>query len=118
MINQKTAAEAIESLRVSMLPDKFVNAYSIPDEYASLPRLRGLATVDMVLKYGGSGKGFRLADDVTILPEITMKLVVDGFTAPLTAGNFIDLVDKKFYDGMKVKKQTFSVHLQSTYVYL
>lgn len=30
--------------------------------------------------------------------------VVDGFNAPVTAGNFIDLVSRKFYDGLTVQR--------------
>ena len=33
-----------------------------------------------------------------------LLMVVDGYNAPLTAGNFVDLVDKKFYDGMEVQR--------------
>ena len=33
-----------------------------------------------------------------------LRMVADGFNAPVTAGNFIDLVDKKFYDNMEVQR--------------
>lgn len=33
-----------------------------------------------------------------------LRMVVDGYNAPLTAGNFVDLVDKKFYDGMDIQR--------------
>ena len=33
-----------------------------------------------------------------------LRIVVDGYNAPLTAGNFVDLVDKKFYDGMDIQR--------------
>lgn len=49
---------------------------------ANLPRLAGKATVEMVVK----GK--------TIIVE------VDGDKAPVTAGNFVDLVQRGFYDGL------------------
>lgn len=47
-----------------------------------LPRLQGKATVVMTVK--GS--------------SITMEL--DGTNAPITAGNFVDLVNRKVYDGL------------------
>lgn len=47
-----------------------------------LPRLNGKATVEMVVK--GSA--------------ITVE--VDGTNAPITAGNFVDLVQRKVYDGL------------------
>jgi peptidylprolyl isomerase len=56
--------------------------YEVPAEYANLPQLLGRATVEM-----STNKG-----DLTI--------VVDGYSAPVNAGNFIDLVDRGFYDGL------------------
>ncbi len=50
--------------------------------YANLPRLKGKATVEMTLD---SGK---------------VIIEVDGDSAPITAGNFIDLVRRGFYDGL------------------
>ncbi|MGI0495332.1 peptidylprolyl isomerase [Alkalinema pantanalense CENA528] len=50
--------------------------------FPNLPRLEGKATVVMTVK--GS--------------PITIE--VDGTNAPITAGNFVDLVDKKVYDGL------------------
>jgi peptidylprolyl isomerase len=56
--------------------------YAIPSEFDALPRLLGRATVKI-----STSKG-----DLTA--------VVDGFNAPLTAGAFVDLVQKGFYDGL------------------
>ena len=56
--------------------------FEVPDEYANLPQLKGRATVEMKTNKG----------DLT--------LVVDGYNAPVTAGNFVDLVEKGFYDGL------------------
>jgi peptidylprolyl isomerase len=56
--------------------------YAIPSEYDPLPRLLGRATVKISTTKG----------DLTA--------VVDGFNAPLTAGAFVDLVQKGFYDGL------------------
>jgi peptidylprolyl isomerase len=30
-----------------------------------------------------------------------LTIVVDGYNAPITAGNFVDLVQRKFYDGLE-----------------
>ncbi|QZZ22239.1 peptidylprolyl isomerase [Leptothermofonsia sichuanensis E412] len=49
---------------------------------ANLPRLEGPATVALVVK------------GQTIVMEL------DGTTAPITAGNFVDLVQRGFYDGL------------------
>ncbi|QEY32561.1 peptidylprolyl isomerase [Synechococcus sp. RSCCF101] len=54
----------------------------IPPEFDALPRLVGRATVSI-----STNKGELLA-------------VVDGYNAPLTAGAFVDLVRRGFYDGL------------------
>lgn len=41
-----------------------------------------------------------------------VKLTVDGYAAPLTGGNFIDLVQRKWYDGMKVVSGQRGFYLQ------
>jgi peptidylprolyl isomerase len=56
--------------------------FAIPSEYDALPRLLGRATVRLSTTKG---------DLIT---------VVDGFNAPLTAGAFVDLVQRGFYDGL------------------
>jgi peptidylprolyl isomerase len=56
--------------------------FAIPAEYDDLPRLLGRATVLLSTTKG---------DLIT---------VVDGFNAPLTAGAFVDLVQRGFYDGL------------------
>ncbi len=54
----------------------------IPAAYANLPYLAGYATVDLETSVG------------------TFSLLLDGYNAPLTAGNFVDLVQRHFYDGL------------------
>lgn len=66
----------LEELMVSGYP------FEVPAEYDNLPQLKGRATVKFVTTQG----------DVTV--------VADGYSAPVTAGNFVDLVNKKFYDGL------------------
>lgn len=36
--------------------------------------------------------------------DVTLTLVLDGYNAPVSAGQFLDLVTKKFYDGMEVQR--------------
>ncbi|MDX1978347.1 MAG: peptidylprolyl isomerase [Pseudanabaenaceae cyanobacterium bins.68] len=54
----------------------------LPKTVQQYPKLRGIATVEMQLSGG------------------TVLLEVNGECAPVTAGNFIDLVKKGFYDGL------------------
>ena len=67
---------AAEALLVGDFP------FAIPSEYDALPRLLGRATVTLRTTKG----------DLTA--------VADGYNAPLTAGAFIDLVQRGFYDGL------------------
>lgn len=66
----------LEELMVEGFP------FEVPAEYDALPQLKGRATVEFKTTQG----------DITV--------VADGYSAPVTAGNFIDLVNKKFYDGL------------------
>lgn len=67
----------LEELMVTEFP------YEVPDEFANLPQLKGRATVEITTNKG------------------TMTMVADGYSAPVTAGNFIDLVERGFYDGLE-----------------
>jgi peptidyl-prolyl cis-trans isomerase B (cyclophilin B) len=55
---------------------------ALAGQFPGLPRLQGKATIVMTIKGA----------------PITIE--VDGTNAPITAGNFVDLVDKKVYDGL------------------
>jgi peptidyl-prolyl cis-trans isomerase B (cyclophilin B) len=69
-----------ESISLSPTPAPAVQTMS--SQFNNLPRLEGKATVVMAVK--GS--------------PITIEL--DGTNAPITAGNFVDLVQKGVYDGL------------------
>ncbi|MEM8779186.1 MAG: peptidylprolyl isomerase [Cyanobacteria bacterium P01_G01_bin.49] len=56
--------------------------FEVPEEYADLPQLKGRATVKIETTKG----------DLT--------LVLDGYSAPVNAGNFVDLVKRGFYDDL------------------
>ena len=34
----------------------------------------------------------------------TLKIVVDGYNAPVTGGNFVDLVQRGFYNNMEIQR--------------
>ena len=56
--------------------------YEVPEEFANLPQLLGRATIEMETNKGN------------------LTVVVDGYNAPINAGNFVDLVNRGFYDGL------------------
>merc|ERR1719401_1049533 len=69
------------------------------------PRLNGRATVEF--KFGkpeGVKKGKKFSLDGDAIEEATLKLVVDGYSNPISAGNFIEIVNKGIYNGMKVER--------------
>ncbi|XP_051140516.1 peptidyl-prolyl cis-trans isomerase CYP38, chloroplastic [Andrographis paniculata] len=68
--------------------------YEVPEEYKNLPLLKGRATVDMKVK----------VKDNPNLEECVFRIVLDGYNAPVTAGNFVDLVQRHFYDGMEIQR--------------
>ncbi len=55
--------------------------------YSGRPRLQGKAAVEMIVQTAQAGL-------------ITLTLELDGEAAPLTAGNFADLVQRGFYNGL------------------
>lgn len=66
----------IEEMMVTGFP------FEVPAEYSNLPQLKGRATIQFTTTKGD------------------LVAVVDGYNAPITAGNFVDLVQRGFYDGM------------------
>ncbi|MBW4440042.1 MAG: peptidylprolyl isomerase [Plectolyngbya sp. WJT66-NPBG17] len=78
----------LEATMVSKFP------YEVPEEYSNLPQLKGRATIAAKTSKG----------DLTI--------VVDGFSAPVTAGNFVDLVQRGFYNGLPFTRAEDSYVLQ------
>jgi len=66
----------IEELMVVGFP------FEVPAEYSNLPQLKGRAKVSLETTQG------------------TLTLVIDGYNAPVNAGNFVDLVNRGFYDGL------------------
>ena len=64
-------------------PTSTTSPSSTSNQFPGLPRLNGKATVLMTVKGN---------------KQITIEL--DGTNAPISAGNFVDLVQRKFYDGL------------------
>ncbi len=78
----------LEELMVEKFP------FEVPQEYSNLPQLKGRATIAVETEQGN------------------MTLVVDGYSAPITAGNFVDLVNRGFYNGLQFTRAEDSYVLQ------
>ena len=81
---RKEALNKIGGLEEYFLPTDF--PYSIPSEFDSLPRLLGRAKVNIKTSKGD------------------MQAIIDGYNAPLTAGAFIDLSSKNFYNNLPINR--------------
>jgi cyclophilin family peptidyl-prolyl cis-trans isomerase len=96
---QRKVVDSLTMLEELMVPADYQTP--VPTDYSDLPQLKGRATVEMKLvkadksTYDVSGSTF---------PEAKMVMVVDGYTAPVTAGNFVDLVQRGYYTGMKIQR--------------
>ncbi len=87
-INLLNLVGQLEELMVQKFP------YEVPEEYSHLPQLKGRATIEFVTNKG------------------RMVAVVDGYSAPVTAGNFVDLIQRGFYNGLPFTRQEDSYVLQ------
>ena len=81
---RRKGLKTIDEIESLLITDDF--PYQIPSEYDNLPRLLGRANVEIETSKGN------------------MIAVIDGYNAPLTAGTFIDLSLKGFYDGLPMNR--------------
>jgi len=92
-------AKTLTSLEEQMVPAGY--STPVPDTYSDLPQLKGRATVEFIVKkpekepFTIEGKNYEQAK---------MTMVIDGYTAPITGGNFVELVSKGFYTDMKIQR--------------
>ncbi|MGQ9865061.1 MAG: peptidylprolyl isomerase [Pseudanabaenaceae cyanobacterium] len=79
----------LEALMVKGFP------YEIPAKYQHLPQLKGRALVELTTNKG------------------TVVVTVDGYSAPITGGQFVDLVAQGFYDGTTFSRADENYYLQA-----
>ena len=68
--------------------------------YTSLSLSLSSLQIDWELKREGG----KFDVDGKLYDTLQLTTVVDGYTAPITSGNFVDLVQKGFYNGYKVQR--------------
>eukprot|EP00898_Chlorokybus_atmophyticus_P003635 jgi/Chlat1/4272/Chrsp29S04375 len=92
------AAQNQALLIVGSIEDDMVKGapFEVPPQYVNMPILKGRATMEMVLRLNSNPENPGT--------KATLTIIVDGYNAPLTAGNFVDLVEKHFYDGMEIQR--------------
>jgi len=97
--SQIKAVDALTVLEEQMIPTGYKTPVS--SDYADLPQLEGRAVVEMVVRkpdnspFDVGGVNFK---------EAKLKMVIDGYAAPVTGGNFVELVQKGFYNKMAISR--------------
>lgn len=92
IVLQDIVSKDLTSIEELLVPNDFRR--TIPEEYANLPRLEGRAEVSFVIK---KPDGSAYDVDGKLYDQVDIKVVIDGYNAPLTGGNFVDLVKKDYY---------------------
>eukprot|EP00882_Tetradesmus_deserticola_P016076 GHRQ01017149.1.p1 GENE.GHRQ01017149.1~~GHRQ01017149.1.p1 ORF type:complete len:433 (+),score=166.05 GHRQ01017149.1:128-1426(+) len=91
-LKQRECLETVGSIEEAMVQGF---PFEVPNEYANRPLLKGRATLEMLVSLSETPEGPR---------DATLTLVLDGYNAPVSAGQFVDLVQRKFYDGMDIQR--------------
>ncbi|KAK2408487.1 Cyclophilin peptidyl-prolyl cis-trans isomerase family protein [Trifolium repens] len=96
-VNLQSTLDIVADLETLQAPGL---SFLLPGQYMQYPRLSGRGTVEFVIEKG---------DGSTFSPvrgeekkTATIQVVLDGYSAPLTAGNFAKLVMDGAYNGMKL----------------
>lgn len=79
LMHRSALLSRVTTLEEAMLGDF---PYEVPEEYKDLPQLKGRAQVEFTTDKG------------------VVTAVLDGYSAPVTGGNFVDLIQRGFYDGL------------------
>jgi len=97
---QEKAAKLLTKLEEQMVPAGYKTP--VPSIYSDLPQLEQRATVEMVIKKPTPNGKFDI--NGVNFAEAKLKMIIDGYTSPITGGNFIELVSKGFYDNMAIQR--------------
>lgn len=98
--------EKVQRVLLDLQEDLVPPSFSTPvfeQVDSKLPRLQGRAEVEVTFKRGPTPLLYNLPDGKQS-KEMKITVECDGWTAPITAGNWVDLVDKKVYDGLDIKR--------------
>ncbi|KAK4775309.1 hypothetical protein SAY86_010244 [Trapa natans] len=76
-------------------------SFLLPEQYLKYPRLTGRAVVEFTVEKG-DGTSFSPEAGGEPRQTATMQIILDGYSAPLTAGNFAKLVADGSYNGTKL----------------
>lgn len=83
-------------------------SFLLPKQYLDYPRLTGRGVVEFAVEKGDGSTFFPTAGGEP-KSVATIQVVVDGYSAPLTAGNFVKLVLDGAYDGATLKSASQAI---------
>jgi peptidylprolyl isomerase len=102
----RSAQALVGELEELMIPPGYVAPVpkDVNKYFPNLPRLDGRAKVALTFKRAPGSTEKKFNNDGKLYKEAVFEIVVDGWTAPLTGGNFIDLINRGFYDEKTVTR--------------
>ncbi|KAF3453651.1 hypothetical protein FNV43_RR04092 [Rhamnella rubrinervis] len=93
-----SALDAVAELELLQAPGL---SFLLPEKYLKYPRLTGRGIVEFIIEKV-DGSTFSPEAGGEVRKTATIQIVIDGYSAPLTAGNFAKLVIDGAYDGAKL----------------
>lgn len=96
---QRKIVSKLTDLEEQMIPAGYITP--VPADYDDMAQLQGRATVEMTM-IKPDKSSFNVEGE--LFKEAKLVMVIDGYTAPVTAGNFVDLVKRGFYDNMEIQR--------------
>jgi peptidylprolyl isomerase len=94
------ALKSVADLELVMVEDQGF-PFRIPRRFDNLPRLEGRAEVELILQSGSSPGD-----------KVRLVAVLDGYSAPLNAGNFVDLVQRGVYKDARIQNGEKGFYMQ------
>ncbi|KAF7836756.1 peptidyl-prolyl cis-trans isomerase CYP37, chloroplastic isoform X1 [Senna tora] len=89
-------------------------SFLLPEQYLQYPRLTGRGTVEFTIEKGDDSSfsavggeprktaTIQMVVNYQLISNLCVQIVIDGYSAPLTAGNFAKLVMDGAYNGAKL----------------
>ncbi|KAL1325492.1 hypothetical protein AAHE18_13G164300 [Arachis hypogaea] len=96
-VNLASALDTVAELELLQAPGI---SFLLPEQYVQYPRLSGRGTVEFTIEKGDGSTFSPVGGESK--KTATIQVVIDGYSAPLTAGNFAKLVMDGAYDGAKL----------------
>lgn len=96
-VNLQSTLDIVAELETLQAPGL---SFLLPGQYMEYPRLSGRGTVEFVIEKGDGSTFSPVGGEER--KTATIQVVLDGYSAPLTAGNFAKLVMDGAYNGIKL----------------